>query len=87
MGLDAWINNGRQLTTPACIEADVKEYQEESEPVAQFISVKVVTGVSTNITATALYDHYVAWYGDIGDKPVSKRRFSTIIHELWNTAC
>ena len=80
-GLDDWIANGRALTTPACIEADVKDYQEESEPVAQFISDKVVTGQPTSIIATSLYDHYVAWYGDIGDKPVSKRRFSTIIHE------
>ena len=43
-GLDAWIDNGRTLTTPAIIEADVQEYQESSEPVAEFISQKCAMG-------------------------------------------
>ena len=33
IGEDMWINKKRQLTTPAVIEADVKQYQESSEPV------------------------------------------------------
>ena len=81
VGNDMWINQDRQLITPAVIEADVKEYQESSEPVQEFISVKVALGVSGNITAVALYEAYVAWYAQIGDKPVSKRRFGTIIQE------
>ena len=80
-GLDAWINNGRSLTTPAIIESDVQEYQESSEPVAQFIRQKCASGGSGNTTVAELYAAYTEWYTQVGDKPVSKRRFGTIIHE------
>ena len=82
IGLDKWIANGRSLTTPAVIESDVQEYQESSEPVAEFISLKVVEGPG-HVGARVLYDAYVSWYTtDVGDKPLSIRRFGTILREL-----
>ena len=82
-GLDKWIDNGRTLTTPAAIESDVQEYQESSEPVAQFISEKCATGGAGNTTARELYDTYAAWYTtDVGDKALSIRRFGTVLREL-----
>ena len=82
-GLDDWINNGRQLTTPRVIEADVQEYQESSEPVAEFISKKCAMGGSSYIAARDLFEAYTAWYiTDIGDKPLSIRRFGTVLREL-----
>ena len=83
IGLDKWIENGRTLTTPAIIESDVQEYQESSEPVAQFISEKCATGGAGNTTARELYDAYAAWYTtDVGDKALSIRRFGTVLREL-----
>ena len=81
-GLDKWIDNERTLTTPAAIESDVQEYQESSEPVAQFISLKVVEGAG-HVGARELYEAYAAWYTtDVGDKPLSIRRFGTVLREL-----
>ena len=82
-GLIAWLDNDRVLTTPAVIEADVQEYQESSEPVAQFIRQKCARGGSGNTVAADLYAAYSEWFTtQVGDKPVSKRRFGTILHEL-----
>ena len=82
-GLDKWNDNGRTLTTPAIIESDVQEYQESSEPVAKFISEKCAMGGTGSVTARELYDAYHAWYTtDVGDKPLSIRRFGTTIREL-----
>ena len=82
-GLCAWIDNGRTLTTPAVIEADVQEYQESSEPVSKFFSEKCAMGGSGMVTVAELYDAYTEWYTtSLGDKPVSKQRFGTLLDDM-----
>ena len=82
-GLDKWIANGRQLTTPDVLMRETDSYRADADPVKQYADTFLVLDAKLGVEVPGLYAHFHQWWLDnVGEKPLGKRRFGTRLDEL-----
>lgn len=74
-----WQRGG--LQDPDCVLAATAEYRGEQDVIGQFLQDKCQQGEALEATASKLYLTYKGWAEQQGEKPISQRRFGTIMTE------
>jgi putative DNA primase/helicase len=64
-GNSAWKSEGLE-PTPDCIRAATKEYQEESDPLSEFLDAECTINPQAFATSSRLYETYKVWCGAQG---------------------
>ena len=87
-GILQWMIEGAQrvlangvLTEPESVVVATKEYRNEEDHLAQFVSDAIMVNAYSNVSGAELYAAYKAWCGREAETPVSKLQ---LIRELSN---
>jgi len=80
-GLKLWQEEG--LKSPKVVKEATSIYQNEMDTVARFLEECCISdrGVDTKTSNTALYEAYIRWARDNGEREMSSRNFGNILHE------
>ncbi|WP_339910809.1 phage/plasmid primase, P4 family [Symmachiella dynata] len=78
-GCLAWQHDG--LTSPGTITDATESYRLGEDIVGQFIADRCVTGAAFKCRASHLFAAYKKWSEDVGEHPVSQRRFGDAMGE------
>ena len=82
-GLDRWIENGRQLNTPAVLLADTEAYRSEADNVMAWAEDATYLADDASVTVAALYAAFETWHiENVGAKVMSKKAFSIRLDDL-----
>ncbi|HEX2460895.1 MAG TPA: phage/plasmid primase, P4 family [Vicinamibacterales bacterium] len=79
-----WQRDG--LQHPEVVEAATKEYQAESDPLADFIAERCVVVATAKVAAGVLFKNYINWCDAgqrAGDDRLSQKAFGTRLKELF----
>jgi putative DNA primase/helicase len=78
-GCLAWQAEG--LRAPEAITAATKEYRDESDVIATFISERCKAGPDCEVSKAGLYEAYAEWCEKSGERPLSKKELGARLME------
>jgi putative DNA primase/helicase len=84
-GCEDWLRQG--LNPPECVRAASEQYRNEMDPLGPFLLEYCDVGKpSYDVTHKSLYQAYVNWCDESGEKPVSKRTLTEMLTERGYTS-
>lgn len=81
-GLERYIENGRRLITPDVIKADTSEYENDADPIRQFLEDHTIRNDDARASVKDLYAAYTAWQdANQGGKALGTRAFANRLND------
>ena len=82
-GLGMWLNNGRELNTPAVLIQETATYRATADPVKEFLMERVEESDKGAILVSELYEAFKDWWVEnVSENAPSKRSFGRTMDEL-----
>jgi putative DNA primase/helicase len=78
-GVQEWLRIG--LREPAAVLEATESYRQEQDLIGQWISERCVVDPKAVTAFKELFEDYQAWCQDLGEQPISARRFATSLEE------
>jgi putative DNA primase/helicase len=78
-GVREWIRIG--LREPAAVLEATESYRQEQDLIGQWINERCVVDPKAVTAFKDLYEDYQAWCQELGEQPISARRFATSLEE------
>jgi putative DNA primase/helicase len=78
-GIQEWIRIG--LREPDAVLEATESYRQEQDLIGQWISERCVVDPKAVTAFKELFDDYQAWCQELGEQPISARRFATSLEE------